>query len=174
MQKGVDAKKVFGRQEGKDPHTYFEPQHLLGLFRFRLHHTHRSELGVLLGLIQIKSCTHGVERMEYLQRLLDKFDRFELLIAGLIGAVVASWWHKDDLSDWRAWLVFLITGVACSLYLTSMVSTYLNVTEPKIVAGIGFLLGTFGGSLLAAINRAIKAADLWALIRQRFGGGNPP
>jgi protein-S-isoprenylcysteine O-methyltransferase Ste14 len=129
---------------------------------------------VLLGLIQIKSCTYGVERMEYLQRLLDKLDRFELLIAGLIGAVVASWWHKDDLSDWRAWLVFLITGVACSLYLTSMVSTYLNVTEPKIVAGIGFLLGTFGGSLLAAINRAIKAADLWALIRQRFGGGNPP
>jgi protein-S-isoprenylcysteine O-methyltransferase Ste14 len=129
---------------------------------------------VLLELIQIKSCTHGVERMEYLQRLLDKIDRFELLIAGLVGAVVASWWHKDDLSDWRAWMVFLVTGVACSLYLTSMVSTYLNVTEPKIVAGIGFLLGTFGGSLLAAVNRAIKAADLWALIRQRFGGGNPP
>lgn len=127
-----------------------------------------------MGLIQIPSMPHGVERMEYLQRLLDKIDRFELLIAGLIGAVVASWWHKDDLSDWRAWMVFLITGVACSLYLTSMVSVYLNVTEPKIVAGIGFLLGTFGGSLLAAINRAIKAADLWALIRQRFGGGNPP
>ena len=129
---------------------------------------------MLLELIQIKSCTHGVERMEYLQRLLDKIDRFELLIAGLVGAVVASWWHKDDLSDWRAWMVFLVTGVACSLYLTSMVSTYLNVTEPKIVAGIGFLLGTFGGSLLAAVNRAIKAADLWALIRQRFGGGNQP
>ncbi|PKH15698.1 MFS transporter [Pseudomonas fluorescens] len=111
--------------------------------------------------------------MEYLERLLDKIDRFELLIAGLIGAVVANGWHKDDLSDWCAWMVFLITGVACSLYLTSMVSAYLNVTETKIVAGIGFLLGTFGGSLLAAINRAIKAADLWALIRQRFGGGNP-
>ena len=112
--------------------------------------------------------------MELLQRLLDKIDRCELLIAGLVGAVVASWWHKDDLADWRAWMIFLITGIACSLYLTSMVSTYLGVTEPKIVAGIGFLLGTFGGSLLAAINRAIKAADLWALIRQRFGGGNPP
>ncbi|WP_085631545.1 MULTISPECIES: MFS transporter [unclassified Pseudomonas] len=112
--------------------------------------------------------------MELLQRLLDKIDRLELLIAGLVGAVVASWWHKDDLADWRAWLIFLITGIACSLYLTSMVSAYLGVTEPRIVAGIGFLLGTFGGSLLAAINRAIKAADLWALIRQRFGGGNPP
>jgi len=62
--------------------------------------------------------------MEYLQRLLDVIDRFGLLIAGLVGAVVASWWHKDDLTDWRAWLVFLITGVACSLYLTSIVSAY--------------------------------------------------
>jgi hypothetical protein len=34
---------------------------------------------------------NGVERMELLPRLLDKFDRLELLIAGLIGAVVASW-----------------------------------------------------------------------------------
>ncbi|MGX9379020.1 MULTISPECIES: hypothetical protein [unclassified Pseudomonas] len=112
--------------------------------------------------------------MDSLHRLLELIDRFGLLIAGLVGAVVASWWHKDDLTDWRAWIVFLITGVACSIYLTSMVSAYLGVTEPKIVAGIGFLLGAFGGSLLAAINRAIKSADLWALIRQRFGGGNPP
>lgn len=43
--------------------------------------------------------------MEYLQRLLVKLGRFELLIAELVGAVVASWWHKDDLTDWRAWLV---------------------------------------------------------------------
>ncbi|MBT9268571.1 MFS transporter [Pseudomonas sp. MG-9] len=112
--------------------------------------------------------------MELLQRLLDKFDRLELLIAGLVGAVVASWWHKDDLTDWRAWLIFITTGLACAVYLTGMVSAYLGVTEPNIVVGVGFLLGTFGGSLLAAINRAIKAADLWALIRQRFGGGNPP
>jgi len=132
------------------------------------------QAGSAVGAVLIQVMPHGVERMEYLQRLLDKIDRFELLIAGLIGAVVASWWHKDDLSDWRAWMVFLITGMACSIYLTSMVSAYLNVTEPKIVAGIGFLLGAFGGSLLAAINRAIKSADLWALIRQRFGGGNPP
>ena len=106
--------------------------------------------------------------MDFLHRLLDRLD---LLIAGLFGVIVASWWHKDDLTDWRAWMIFLITGVSCSLYLTGMVSAYLGVTEPSIVAGIGFLLGTFGGSLLAAINRAIKAADLWALIRQRFGGG---
>ena len=109
--------------------------------------------------------------MESFHRLLDRLD---LLIAGLFGVIVASWWHKDDLTDWRAWMIFLITGVACALYLTGMVSAYLGVTEPNTVAGVGFLLGPFGGSLLAAINRAIKAADLWALIRQRFGGGNQP
>ncbi|VVO21594.1 hypothetical protein PS723_04253 [Pseudomonas fluorescens] len=33
--------------------------------------------------------------MEYLQRLLDKIDRFELLIAGLVGAVVVSYGQLD-------------------------------------------------------------------------------
>lgn len=107
---------------------------------------------------------------------MDSFQRWlfniEWLVAGLIGAVVASWWHRDDLTNVRAWFVFLVTGAACAVYLTGMVSTYLGVTEPNNVAGVGFLLGAFGGSLMAAIHRAIKAADLWALIRQRFGG-NP-
>ncbi|WP_288075149.1 MFS transporter [Pseudomonas sp.] len=97
----------------------------------------------------------------------------EWLIAGLIGAMVASWWHRDDLTNVRAWVIFLLTGGACAVYLTGMVSTYLGVTEPNNVAGVGFLLGAFGGSLMAAIHRAIKAADIWALIRQRLGGGNP-
>jgi paired small multidrug resistance pump len=114
--------------------------------------------------------SHGVERMEFLHRLLDKLD---WAFAGLVGAIVASWWHKDDLTSKQAWAIFLITGVSCALYLTGIVSGYFGITEPSNVAGVGFLLGTFGGSLMAAINRAIKAADLWALIRSKFGGGTP-
>lgn len=106
--------------------------------------------------------------MELFHRMLDKA---EWIIAGLFGAIVASWWHKDDLTDWKAWVVFLITGVACALYLTGIVSTYLVITDPSNVAGVGFLLGAFGGSLMTAVNRAIKAADLWALVRSKFGGG---
>lgn len=109
--------------------------------------------------------------MEFFHRLLDRLD---WLVAGLIGAIVASWWHKDDLKDFRSWAIFLITGIACAFYLTGIVCDRFAVTEPSDVAGVGFLLGAFGGSLMTAINRAIKAADLWALIRQRFGGGNPP
>lgn len=108
--------------------------------------------------------------MEFVSRLIDKLD---VIVAGIIGSLVASWWHRDDLSDWRAWAIFMITGIACALYLTGMVSSHLDITEPSNVAGVGFLLGTFGGSLMTAINRAIKSADLWALIRSKFGGGNP-
>lgn len=106
--------------------------------------------------------------MEFFHRLLDKA---EWIIAGVIGAIVASWWHKDDLTDWKAWVVFLITGLACAMYLTGIVSTYLSITDPSNVTGVGFLLGAFGGSLMTAVNRAIKAADLWALVRSKFGGG---
>ena len=108
--------------------------------------------------------------MEFFHRLLEKID---WVVAGLIGAIVASWWHKDDLTSKQAWAIFMVTGVACSLYLTGMVSTYLGIVDPSNVAGVGFLLGTFGGSLMAAVNRAIKAADLWALIRSKIGGGTP-
>lgn len=52
----------------------------------------------------ISNRPHGVECMEYRQRRLDKIDRFELLIAGLVGAVIASGWHRDDVSDRRAWV----------------------------------------------------------------------
>lgn len=108
--------------------------------------------------------------MDFFHILRDKAD---LLVAGLLGSVIASLWHKDDLSNKKAWLIFLLTGVACAFYLTGMVSSHLGISEPSNVAGVGFLLGAFGGSLMTAIHRAIKAADLWALIRQRFGGGAP-
>lgn len=108
--------------------------------------------------------------MEFFHRVLD---RAEWIIAGILGAVVASLWHKDDLTDRRSWVIFLLTGIACAFYLTGIVCEYLNVTDPGNVAGVGFLLGAFGGSLMTAIHRAIKAADLWALIRSKFGGGNP-
>lgn len=101
-----------------------------------------------------------------------EFHRADIWLAGLVGALISSWWHKDDLTDKKAWLIFVSSGFCSTLYLTGMVSSYFGITDPNNVAGVGFLLGTFGGSLMAAINRAIKAADLWALIRSRFGGGS--
>ncbi|WP_025129960.1 hypothetical protein [Pseudomonas sp. PH1b] len=107
--------------------------------------------------------------MEFLYRLLDRLDTW--VTPGLVGAFAASWWRRDDLVDRKPWAVFIISGAVCVHHLTGLVSAYLGVVEPRRVAGIGFLLGTFGGSLIAAITRVIKAADLWVFIRSKFGGG---
>jgi paired small multidrug resistance pump len=90
------------------------------------------------------------------------------------GAITANFWHRDDLVDRKAWAIVIFSGAVCAHYLTGLISPYFGVVELRSVAGVGFLLGTFGASLIAAIIRAIKAADLWAFIRQRFGGCNPP
>ncbi len=109
--------------------------------------------------------------MELLNGLVDRGD---WLLAGLVGAIISGWWHQASLLDWRAWTVFLITGVACAVFLTGIASNYLGVHEPRNIAGVGFLLGSFGGALIAAINRALWSADIWKflmdLIKGRLGG----
>lgn len=106
--------------------------------------------------------------MESFHRLLEQFEWF---IAGLLGAVAAAWWHKEDFASPKGVAIFLFSGALCAHYLTGLVSGYFGIIEPRSVAGVGFLIGAFGGSLICAITRAIKTADLWEIIRQRFGGG---
>jgi hypothetical protein len=109
--------------------------------------------------------------MEWLGGLLE---RSEWLVAGLLGAVISGWWHQSELSGWRARIIFVITGAACSVYLTGIASSYLGIADPRNVTGVGFLLGSFGGASIAAINRALLAADIWKflseLVRSRFNG----
>lgn len=98
------------------------------------------------------------------------WEQFQWAIAGLIGAVISVPFQRDVRSA-KSIAIFIFTGSACAHFLTGMVGKYFNV-DPSSAGGIGFLLGAFGGSMIAAIIRAIEVADLWALIRQRFGGGS--
>lgn len=65
-------------------------------------------------------------------------DRGEWLVAGLVGAIISGWWHKAGLLDWRSWMVFLVTGVACAVFLTGIASNYLGVAEPRNITGVVF------------------------------------
>ena len=109
--------------------------------------------------------------MEWLGELAQ---RTEWLMAGLLGAVISGWWHKAELIGWRARTIFVVTGACCSVYLTGIASSYLGIADPRNIAGVGFLLGSFGGASMAAINRALLAADIWKflteLVRSRFDG----
>lgn len=98
------------------------------------------------------------------------WDDTKLVLAGLIGAVVVLPIEKE-LTTWKGKLFFLFSGVACS-YFTTPLAIYKWSIIPELAGSVGFLLGAFGASLLAAGIRAVKSVDLVALVKSRFGGGN--
>lgn len=102
--------------------------------------------------------------MDLLHRILSNL---EWAIAGLFGAIVSVPFH-EELSSWKGKLFFVFTGIACAYFLTPFAMNHYSI-DPGLSGGVGFLLGAFGGSLLAAVVRAIKAADLVALIKAKFG-----
>jgi hypothetical protein len=96
------------------------------------------------------------------------FPGAEWVIAALFGAIVAAPFH-DELKTRRGFAVFVFTGMVCGYFLTVPAIKYFHIS-PDSAGGVGFLLGAFGGSMISAVVRAIKEADLWDLIRKRFGG----
>lgn len=104
--------------------------------------------------------------MEWLQKL---YFHLEWAIAGFFGSLVALPF-QNDVKGKRAIAAFIMSGCATAHFLTVPVCVYLKIDQGS-VGGIGFLLGAFGGAIIAAVLKAIEAADLWALIRSRFGGG---
>ena len=91
-------------------------------------------------------------------------------IAGFFGSLVAVPFQRDARTK-RSLLAFVVSGSLCAHYLTGMVGEYFHIT-PASLGGIGFLLGAFGGAIIAGIMRALETADLWSIIRARFGGGS--
>ncbi|QMP19223.1 holin [Pseudomonas phage Persinger] len=102
--------------------------------------------------------------MDFLERLLNTD---KAIIAGFIGALVALKF-QEELSGWggRAW--FVCTGVACAYWGTPWAISAYSI-DPGLAGSVGFLLGAFGGSLLAAGFRAIKNLDLISLVKAKIG-----
>lgn len=105
--------------------------------------------------------------MEFFQKFLDNIGWG---IAGIMGALVSLPFH-DDIKSVKARIWFVCTGALCAYFLTDLVSLYFKI-DRGLAGSVGFLMGAFGGSLLAAVIRAIKAADIWQFLKNRFGGGN--
>ena len=106
---------------------------------------------------------------------MDKLEQFFKLVAdgkwalaGFVGALVSMPFQKD-VNSAKDKIVFVFSGSAYSYYLTGMVCDYFNTSQAS-AGGIGFLLGAFGGSLTAAILKAIESADIWSLVKKHFGG----
>lgn len=91
--------------------------------------------------------------------------------AGLVGAAVASRFHKDEIQNRIDLAVFIASGAFTAHYCTGMIAQYLEFSKDSAGA-IGFLLGAFGGSILQVCVKIIRSGDLWNLIKGRIGGGS--
>lgn len=89
-------------------------------------------------------------------------------LAGLMGALVAVPFH-EDLKTAKGRFVFVGTGVTCAYFTTPLAISVYSI-DPSLAGGVGFLLGAFGGSILAATLRALRGLDLVDIIKQRLTG----
>lgn len=104
--------------------------------------------------------------MEWIEKL---YFHLQWAVAGFFGSLAALPF-QSDLKGKRAIAAFMMSGTAIGHFLAKPVCAYLSI-ESGSAGGIGFLLGAFGGAIIAAVLKTIEAADLWSIIRQRFGGG---
>lgn len=80
---------------------------------------------------------------------------FQYWIAGLMGAVVATRYNKEQLKTPGDYLFFLLSGAFSAHYLTSLIMHYSKL-EPTHAGGIGFLTGALGGLILQELFVWIK------------------
>jgi len=105
--------------------------------------------------------------------LADVFNNYKVQIVGSIGAALALQFNPDARRTRGSALVFIATGCVISSICTGFFVRVFDLSQNDD-AMVGFLLGTFGGAIVAAIYKAIMAADLWGLAKaawhSKFGG----
>ncbi|MNE32801.1 hypothetical protein D3C81_1525640 [compost metagenome] len=99
------------------------------------------------------------------------FEDLGLGVAALIGALVGVFAQKE-MSTWRQRAVFVVSGVAIGYYITPLVLDLYSI-KTELTGAVGFLLGAFGGGIMAALYKAIGNLDLLEYIKSRLGGGDP-
>ncbi|MNJ55117.1 hypothetical protein D3C77_505910 [compost metagenome] len=94
-----------------------------------------------------------------------------LIAAAFIGAMVGVFAQKD-IATRKQMLVFVCSGVAIGYYVTPLVLDLYSI-RTELTGAVGFLLGAFGGGIMAAIYKTIGNLDLLELVKNRIGGGGP-
>jgi hypothetical protein len=104
--------------------------------------------------------------IDLLQKL---FHNTELAIVGAIGALMSLRFHPEVQGRGQIAL-FIATGGAIAYFGAGFVGDYFSIASNRSGA-VGFFLGIFGASLIEAMVRTLKSADLWGIISRKFGGG---
>lgn len=101
---------------------------------------------------------------------MEKFtEELSLLLGVLVGAVVGVLFQKEIVT-WGQRISYAVIGIACGYYLTGPAMAYFGISA-EFTGAAGFIVGAFGGSILAAVFKALGNLDLLALVKNRIGGG---
>lgn len=92
-----------------------------------------------------------------------------LLVGVIVGALVGVLCQKEIVT-WRERVSHGVVGLGCGYYLTPIVMSWYSISQ-DLVGGVGFIVGVFGASIIAAVFKAIGNLDLAALVKSRIGGG---
>ncbi len=96
------------------------------------------------------------------------FQNAELAIIGSIGALIALRNHPEVKGRAQVAL-FIVTGGVIAYFSAGLVGEFFGIAA-KHTGAVGFFIGIFGASLIDAIGRAIKTADLWGFVKSKWGG----
>lgn len=106
--------------------------------------------------------------MDEIGRLLHEWS---LTVIGFVGAVIGSYFNRDELKSKADFFWFIISGWFFANFLTSPAVNLFKIDQDS-TNGVAFLLGATGGSIIAALVRFIRTAD-WSTVKQYLpGGGN--
>lgn len=92
---------------------------------------------------------------EWWVAVLKLLSDFQYWIAGLMGAVVATRYNKEQLKTPSDYIFFLLSGAFSAHYLTSLILHYTELA-PTHAGGVGFLTGALGGMVLQELFAWIK------------------
>lgn len=90
-----------------------------------------------------------------------------VLLAGIMGAIVGLVVHTE-IRTFRQRVCFLIGGVTSAFYLSEPVGHYLELSDERSLACIGFLIGVFGMSLLQRVKETLNSLDIGAIVAARW------
>lgn len=78
----------------------------------------------------------------------------KLALAGFFGVMVRM--MKNPSSDWKHWLIEVVTGIACCVYLTPFIvdiARHFTAVSDRTELGVGFLIGYTGLTVAAIVQK---------------------
>ena len=80
---------------------------------------------------------------------------YQNFIAALVGSIIGA--SRDNHKNKISYLISVMTGTASSVYLTPLIASMLQMTDPKYQLGLSFLIGTLGLKTIEFLSKRIMA-----------------